>query len=125
MSAWFARFARKHSIGAQELNDAVHRALSGLIDADLGGGVIKQRLPRPGEGRARGYRLIMLFSAGQRSVFVYGYTKSNLDNIGPHEQSQFRKMARHVLELTETQLDRLVANHQFEEVHQDDQQIPR
>jgi hypothetical protein len=40
---WFERYARRERIGDQDLRDAIKRAERGLVDADLGGGVIKQR----------------------------------------------------------------------------------
>lgn len=55
-NAWFVRFARKRKISDEALWDAVDRAEKGLIDADLGGGVIKQRMGRPGESKSKGYR---------------------------------------------------------------------
>ena len=52
-SAWFTRFARKEKNSAAALHDAVVRAERGLIDADLGAGVTKQRIARPCEGRSK------------------------------------------------------------------------
>lgn len=115
-NAWFGRFARKEKISADALWDAVERAEKGQIDADLGGGVIKQRIARPGEGKSKGYRSIVLFRKGKLSFFVYGFPKSELGNIREDEVEQFRKMAKHVLSLTDAQLSELVANGQFEEV---------
>jgi hypothetical protein len=115
-NAWFGRFARKEKISADALWDAVERAENCQIDADLGGGVIKQRIARPGEGESRGYRSIVIFRKGELSFFVYGFSKSELGNIREDEEEQFKKMARHVLSLTEAQLNELVANGQFEEV---------
>lgn len=115
-NAWFGRFARKEKISADALWDAVERAENGQIDADLGGGVIKQRIARPGEGKSKGYRSIILFRKGKLSFFVYGFPKSELGNIREDEVEQFRKMAKHVLSLTDAQLSELVANGQFEEV---------
>lgn len=115
-NSWFGRFARKEKISADALWDAVERAENGQIDADLGGGVIKQRIARPGEGKSKGYRSIVIFRKGELSFFVYGFSKSELGNIREDEEEQFKKMARHVLSLTEAQLNELVANGQFEEV---------
>ena len=64
-NAWFGRFARKERISADALWDAVERAENGQIDADLGGGVIKQRIARPGEGKSKGYRSIVIFRKGE------------------------------------------------------------
>ena len=55
---WFARFARQERIADSSLREAIERAERGLIDADLGGGLIKQRVARPGRGRSGGYRVI-------------------------------------------------------------------
>jgi hypothetical protein len=60
---WFERFARKENIRDTVLLDAVARAEAGQVDADLGGGVIKQRIARRGQGKSGGYRTI-IFSAG-------------------------------------------------------------
>ena len=118
-NAWFGRFARKEKISADALWDAVERAENGQIDANLGGGVIKQRIARPGESKSKGYRSIVLFRKGELSFFVYGFPKSELGNIREDEQEQFKKMAKHVLSMTDAQLSKLVANGQFEEVVKD------
>jgi hypothetical protein len=54
----FARFARAQRMSDGSLGEAIRRAERGLIDADLGGGVIKQRVARPGQGRSGGYRVL-------------------------------------------------------------------
>ena len=119
-NAWFSRFARKEKIRASTLWDAVERAEKGQIDADLGGGVIKQRIARPGESKSKGYRGIILFRKEDKAFFVYCFPKSELGNIRADEEDQFKKMARHVLALSDAQLNDLVENGQFEEVAQDD-----
>lgn len=119
-NAWFARFTRKENIAASALWDAIERAENGQIDADLGGGIIKQRIARPGEGKSKGYRSIILFKKDEKAFFVYGFPKSELGNIRTDEQEQFKKMAKHVLALTDIQLNVFIANGQFEEVKQDD-----
>ena len=111
-NAWFERFARKQKIQDAALRDAVHRAERGLVDADLGGGVIKQRVARPGQGRSGGYRTLILYHQAHRAFFVYGFAK----NISDEEEAAFKKAARHVLELTDEQLTMLVQNGQFSEV---------
>lgn len=115
-NAWFGRFARKEKISATALWEAVERAEKGLIDADLGGGVIKQRIARPGGGKSKGYRSIVLFRQGEKAFFVYGFPKSELDNIRADEQARFKEMATHVLAMPQTLLEQLIANGQFEEV---------
>jgi hypothetical protein len=56
-----------------------------LVDANLGGGLIKQRVARPGQGRRGGFRNLMAYRAGAHTVFLYGFAKNERDNIGPDE----------------------------------------
>ncbi|TVR08314.1 MAG: type II toxin-antitoxin system RelE/ParE family toxin [Salinarimonadaceae bacterium] len=115
-NAWFERFARKERIGASVLLDAVKRAENGLVDADLGGGVIKQRLARPGEGKSGGYRTIIIFRARGLAVFVYGYPKSKRDNIDRDELRAFRNAAQYVLGLSFEEMAALAASGHFFEL---------
>ena len=93
----FARFARKARIADADLREAARRANEGLIDADLGGGVIKQRIARAGDGKSGGSRSIILFKKDVRAVFVYGFEKKDKANIGPSDLTAFRALADDVL----------------------------
>ena len=103
-SRWFQRFARKEGIADEALHEAVARAEMGQLDADLGGEVIKQRIARPGQGRSKGYRTIVLFRRGATAFFVYGFSKSQRANIDDDEREQFKEAAKLVLALTGTEL---------------------
>ena len=118
-NAWFRRFARQEKIEDKTLQEAVARANKGLIDADLGGGVIKQRIARPGKGKAGGYRTIILFRQGERAFFVYGFAKSRRDNIEKHEEDIYKKAARELLALSDAQLEQLTAIEELTEVTDD------
>ncbi len=89
---WFARFARGELIADRSLSQAVARAEQGLVDADLGGGVIKQRVARPGQGRSSGYRMLIAYRAGHRAVFLYGFAKRERANISPNELVTLREI---------------------------------
>jgi hypothetical protein len=89
----FGRFASHEGIADEDLCEAVRRAARGLIDADLGGGVIKQRLARKGQGKSGGFRSIVLFRRSEKAFFVYGFAKSDKDNIRRDELKAFRKLA--------------------------------
>lgn len=101
---WFVRFARRQGIEDQALCEAIARVQKGLIDADLGGGVIKQRIARRGEGRSGGYRTIVLFRSGDKAFFVYAFPKSARDNIRADELEAFRTLANVMLGLDEAGL---------------------
>lgn len=92
------------------LRDAVERAESGLVDADLGGGVIKQRVARPGKGRSGGYRTLILFRQGDRAIFAFGFAKAKQANISKADLGLLRDAATEALEWNDEELDRLVAS---------------
>jgi len=98
------------------LVEAVVRAEKGQVDADLGGGLIKQRIARPGRGKSGGYRTIIFFRHGERAVFAYGFAKSERANIDADEEKQFKEAARHMLRVTEKQIEELVKSGDFVEV---------
>jgi hypothetical protein len=106
----FSRFARKARITDADLWHAADRANSGLIDADLGGGVIKQRIARAGEGKSGGSRSILLFRFQDRAVFVFGFEKKDLGNIKSDELEAFRELANIVLGYSDTEMAKRVVD---------------
>jgi len=123
-NAWFERFARQQGIADKALLEAIVRAERGLVDADLGGGVIKQRVARPGQGKSGGFRTIILYRTAQRAFFVYGFAKSDRDNIDDDEEANFKKAAEHVLGLSEAHLAELIGKGQLTEVHDHGEELP-
>ena len=109
-SKQFARFAAQEDIHDALLCDAIKRASDGLIDADLGGGVIKQRLAREGQGRSGGHRSIILFKKAERAIFAYGFAKNARDNIGQSELRTFRKLADVMLTLDSNAIQAAINN---------------
>ena len=105
---WFAKFAKDEKINDAKLCQAVHDAEKGLIDADYGGGVIKQRVSRPNEGKSGGYRTIILYHRGEKSFFVYGFSKNERQNITKAEEREFKRLAKHMLSLTDEYLFKLL-----------------
>jgi hypothetical protein len=71
----FARFQRQEGIADKTLSKAIGSAEGGLVDADLGGGLIKQRVARPGQGKRGGFRTIVAYRRGSRAVFLFGFAQ--------------------------------------------------
>ena len=119
----FARFARREGIGNRSLCDAVRRAQEGLIDADIGRGVIKQRIARKGGGRSGGFRTIVVFRRDKLAVFVHGFAKSDRDNLRRRELSGLRSLANEYLALNAAGLAAAQAVGAIIEVECDDQAV--
>ncbi len=115
-SRWFERFCRKEGIPDSSLVEAVERALRGQVDADLGGGVIKQRVARSGGGKSGGYRTILLFRKGSVAAFVYGFAKSGRSNLGRDELLMYREAAGEFLRLSGGEWRELIQRGDFVEV---------
>jgi hypothetical protein len=112
----FARFAQGQRIRDRELREAVERAGRGLIDADLGGGVIKQRVAREGQGRSGGFRVLLAFRSQDRAVFIYGFAKNERNNIDGKELKTLREIAAAWLAATIQHIEREVTNGRLREV---------
>lgn len=98
------------------LIDAVKRAEKGLIDANLGNGVIKQRIARIGQGKSGGYRTIIVLQHGKRAFFVFGFSKNNKENLSQDEEEAFKKMSKHLLLLSEVNLSKALARGDYVEI---------
>ncbi len=96
-----------------------------MIDADLGGGVIKQRIARPGEGRSGGLRSIMLFRSGDKAFFAYGFAKGARGNIRRDELSGFRELAAQMLGYDDAALAEAPRGDAIVEVQGDDQDLSK
>ena len=81
----FVRFQRKEGMRDAVLRKAVQEAEVGLIEADLGHGLIKQRVARPGGGKRGGYRTVIAYQRRDRAVFLYGFAKNAKADLTPDE----------------------------------------
>jgi len=115
-NTWFQRFARREKITDEVLKDAIARAEKGTIDADLGGNVIKQRIARLGQGKSGGYRTIIVFKKGNKAFFVYGFAKSERENIDKNETDVFKKAAKELLALSDKHIQELIDNGALTEI---------
>lgn len=97
---WFDRWARKQGLSAQSLCVAVREMNAGLYEADLGSGLLKKRIARPGQGKSGGFRTLVATNKGNRWIFVYGFPKNERSNIDKDEEEALKKLAGHLLSLT-------------------------
>lgn len=119
----FSRFAGKACISDAALCRAVRNAERDLIAADLGGGVIKQRMARPGQGKSGGFRTLIVFRAGIRAIFVHGFAKNEKDNIERDELVALKKLAAELLAYDDKTLARVLASGVLVEVKCDEKTV--
>ncbi len=117
----FARFARQEMIGDEALAKAIRQAETGLIDADLGRGLIKLRLARPGSGKRGGFRTLIAYKAGHCAVFLFGFAKSERDNIVPDQLAELKEFACGFLRLSDRDFTDDVTEGRLQEVHYDNE----
>ena len=94
--------------------------MEGLYDADLGGGLIKKRIARPGKGKSGGFRTLLATNKGDLWIFVYGFPKNERGNINRDEQKQFKELADDLLSLAPEGIELLKNEDELIEVNCDE-----
>lgn len=112
----FSRFAKKEQISDFALCEAIERAERGLIDADLGGHIIKQRVSREGQGRSKGHRVIVAFISRKRSFFLHGFSKNDKGNLSEDELEMMKRLASHWLHFNEKKIRIAIKEDELTEV---------
>lgn len=112
----FQRFQRKEGMSDKTLCKAVRDAESGLIDADLGHGLIKQRVARPGQGKRGSYRTIIAHRVKKRAVFLFGFAKSRKADLDPDELEALVKRGAVWLGASDAVIERAITMDELKEV---------
>ena len=112
----FVRYARRERIDDVSLREAIERAERGLVDGNLGSDVIKQRVARKGQGRSGGYRVLIAYQRSNRAVFLYGFAKSERENIDDDELATLQDIAAGWLKANDAKLGRAIADGFVQEV---------
>ena len=107
---WFAKFAGKEGISDTELKDIAERLEKGLFYTNLGGGVYKEKTGK------NNYRVVILFKTGDKTFFEYGFAKAGMDNIPEKRIEGFKKLAKDLFSLTDTQIAMLTADGTYTEL---------
>jgi hypothetical protein len=115
----FARWMRKNKVAQEDLLDATKEMVSGLIDADLGGYVVKKRLALRGRGKSSGARTIVATKFGVRWFFLFGFDKNERSNIDSDELKSLQQLALTLLSFDTTQLATALSDGQLIELNGD------
>jgi hypothetical protein len=113
----FVRWARKQGLNDSSLCDAVREITEGLYEADLGSGLIKKRIARPGQGKRGSFRTLIATTRGNRWIFVYGFSKNERSNIDKDEAEALKKLASELLSLTPEAIEKAKSAGELMEVN--------
>lgn len=115
----FGRFQRRERIADEMLCEAVARAERGLVDADLGHGLIKQRVARRGQGRSGGFRTIIAYRSGHRAVFLHGFAKNRTANIADDDLRDLAAFGSLLLAMSDDGIEAMIVGDELREVMSD------
>ncbi|MCC7528622.1 MAG: type II toxin-antitoxin system RelE/ParE family toxin [Candidatus Melainabacteria bacterium] len=119
----FAKDAESHNLNDAALHQAVMEVRLGLVDAALGGNLIKKRLPISGRGKSSGLRMILAYKTSVKNVFcIYLFAKNETENLTSTHLRQLKKWGKTLLSLEERELVKVIKTGQLQEVIQDDDQ---
>jgi hypothetical protein len=116
---YFSRWMRKTELTDSSLCAAVQEMAQGLIDADLGGGVVKKRVGLAGRGKRGGARTLVATNKGKRWFFLFGFEKNDRANIGAEEKEALQSIAQDLLARTGKDLDAQVEDGTLQEICND------
>lgn len=100
----FTRWMRKIGLPDKVLCEAVVEMTQGLVDADLGGHIVKKRIALPGQGKRGGARTIVATKMANRWFFLYGFGKNERANIDKDELKMLQELAKDLLGFDDKQL---------------------
>lgn len=112
----FFKWAKSEGLKDSTLIQAAKEISQGLVDANLGGNLVKKRIARKGQGKRSGFRTIVVFQKEHRTIFIYGFPKNQRDNIDEQEEKVLKKLAQSLLDAPESELKKMIANGNLYEV---------
>ena len=112
----FNRWMKKVGITEKSLHLAIDEMLKGIIDANLCGGLIKKRVPLNNRGKSGGARLLIASNKEENWFFLYGFLKSERENISMEEVRIYQSLAGKYLRLTDIEIEHAIVNYELIEV---------
>jgi hypothetical protein len=107
-SRGFARTARKGGLTDEALYEAANEIEAGLVDARLGGFLLKKRVAKGSRGKSAGFRTIVAHRQGDRLVFLHVFGKNEQDNIDKQERLALSELADLYMDMTAPKLREMI-----------------
>jgi len=112
----FARWMRKTELSDHSLCKAINEMANGLIDADLGGGLVKKRVALPGKGKSGSVRTLVATNKGNRWFFLFGFEKNERANISSKEKEALQCLSRDFLGYSLDEIELLIKKGELKEI---------
>jgi hypothetical protein len=96
---WFNKWAKKSSLSDKSLLKTIENVSKNLGVIDLGSGLLKIRTPKVGQGKSGGFRTILVYREKDIAIFIYGFSKTEKDNLDKDELKYFKKLAKDLLKI--------------------------
>ena len=103
---WFNKWAKKNSISDNILLKTLEDIFKNLNVVNLGGGLYKVRTPRTGKGKSSGYRTLVVYREMEKAIFIYGFSKTDRNNLDKEELKYFKKLSKDLLQLSTKEYSR-------------------
>jgi hypothetical protein len=116
----FAKWASGEGLDDDTLASAVEEMEQGLIDARLGGQVVKKRLALPGRGKRGGVRTLVAFKQNEKAFFIFGFAKNERANVSNDELKALKSLAKELLNYPTTLLTKAVQAGELIEIEVND-----
>lgn len=115
----FHRWSKKAGLSDRALFHAVIEMANGLIDADLGGGIVKKQIALAGQGKRGSTRTLLATNRNDRWIFVFGFEKNDRANVTSKELEALKLLAGDLLSLSSAQITEAVnSGHLLEVTHE-------
>lgn len=118
----FARWAKGERLSDQALCAAIREIERGLVDAKLGGFLLKKRISKGHKGKSGGLRTIIAYRQEHRLVFLFGFAKRDRDNIGQTEKQALLDLGNVYMAMSEKDLSESIRTGTLIEVVCDDEE---
>jgi len=115
----FSKWAKTCGLTDELLCNAVDEIELGLIDADLGGHLLKKRIATKGRGKSGSVRTLVTFSKGNRTIFMYGFEKSDRANTSQKEKKLLQELGKFYLSLSNTELESRLKSRALREIRKE------
>ncbi len=103
---WFKKWAQKNCLSDYELLDAFTCLEELKSTVNLGGNLFKIRIASKSEGKSGGFRTIIAYKHRHRAVFLFGFSKNDLDNLKPDEIYALKKLAKDFMSYDDEEIKR-------------------